>query len=73
MTSSYTGGEVSVYDSMAVGSLSNSLSVQLAELYRPAIQDGMLMVIIVPVQQQEGSVDCGLFSIANAYTLAVGI
>ena len=69
VTSSYTGAEVSVYDSMAVGSLSNSLSVQLAELYRPAIQDGMLMVTMVPVQQQEGSVDCGLFSIANAYTL----
>ena len=30
------------------------------------------MVTMVPVQQQEGSVDCGLFSIANAYTLAVG-
>ena len=46
--------------------------MQLAELYRPAIQDGMLMVTMVPVQQQEGNVDSGFFSIANAYTLSVG-
>ena len=70
--SSYTGGEVSVCDSLSDGSLSDSLSVQLVELYRPAIQNGMLMVTLLPVQQQEGTQDCGLFCIANAYSVAMG-
>ena len=70
--SSYIGGEVSVYDSLSNGSLSDSLSVQLVELYHPAIQNGMLMVTLVPIQQQEGAQDCGLFCIANAYTVALG-
>ena len=59
--SSYTGGEVSVCDSLSDGSLSDSLSVQLVELYRPAIQNGMLMVTLLPVQQQEGTQDRRLF------------
>ena len=70
--SSYTNGEVSVCDSLSDGSLSDSLSVQLVELYRPAIQNGMLMVTLLPVQQQEGTQDCGLFCIANAYSVAMG-
>ena len=53
--SSYTGGEVSVCDSLSGGSLSDSLSVQLVELYRPAIQNGMVMMTLLPVQQQEGT------------------
>ncbi len=32
----------------------------------------MLEVDIVPVQQQKGAVDCGIFSIANAFNAAFG-
>ena len=41
-------------------------------LYRLAVRDNCLMVTAVSVQQQEGDVDCGLFSIAAAYHSAVG-
>ena len=40
-------------DSLSCGSLSDSLSLQLVELYHPAIRNGMLMVTLLPVQQQE--------------------
>ena len=57
---------MSVCNRLSDGSLSDSLSVQLVELYHPAIQNGVLMMILLPVQQQEGTQDCGLFCIANA-------
>ena len=44
--SSYTGGEVSVCDGLSGGSLSDSLSVQMVELYCPAIQSEMLMLTV---------------------------
>ena len=72
VTSSYIGREVSASDSLSNGSLTDSLSLQLVELYCPALQNGMLMATLLPVQQQEGSRDCGLFSIANAYSVAMG-
>ena len=55
VTSSCTGGEVSVCDSLSNGSLTDSLSLQPVELYRPALRNGMLMVTLLPVQQQEGN------------------
>ena len=72
VTSSYIGGEVSVCDSLSNGSLTDSLSLQLVELYHPALWNGMLMVTLLPVQQQEETWDCGLFCIANAYSVAMG-
>ena len=47
ITSSYTGGEVSVCDNLSDGSLTDSLSLQLVELYRPALRNGMLMVTLL--------------------------
>ena len=41
-------------------------------LYQPAVQASLLMVTAVSIQQQEGATDCGLFSIAVAYHVAVG-
>ena len=41
-------------------------------LYQPAVRDNLLMVTAVSTQQQEGTTDCGLFSIAAAYHAAVG-
>ena len=62
----HIGGEVSVCDSLSNGSLTDSLSLQLVELYPPALQNGMVIITLLSVQQQEGSSDCGLFSIVNA-------
>ena len=41
------------------------------QLYQPAVKDSLLMVTAVSIQQQEGATDCGLFSIAAAYHVAV--
>ena len=69
IATAYHDGEV---DSLFPGSLTPSTEEQLVRLYRPAVRDSCLMVTAVPVQQQEGGVDCGLFSIAAAYHSAMG-
>ncbi len=56
-----------LYDSCFNGKLSPNLEMQLVQLYRPALDDGTLMVTAKSVQQQDGAQDCGLFSIAHAY------
>lgn len=72
VTSSYSNGEVLLYDSSSTGTVSLSLQSQLTEIYKNVIKDNMLMVTIVPMQQQDGPFDCGLFSIAAAYYAALG-
>ena len=62
---------MSVCDSLSDGSLSDSLSLQLVDLYRPALQNGMLMVTLLP-STVTGTRDCGPFCIANAYGVAMG-
>ena len=47
---------------MYFGSITNNLKVQLASLYRKETED--LEIKLVPIQQQEGGSDCGLFSAA---------
>ena len=42
--------------------LSPSLQEQLLQLYKLAVKDDQLMVTIVPIQQQRGPEDCGLYS-----------
>ena len=49
-----------------------SLEIQLAQLYQPGVKDSTLLVTAEPVQQQRGKTDCGLFSIAFAYSAANG-
>ena len=71
VVSSYCDGEVRFYDSSSTGCLTPSLEKQLVELYHPAVRDGKLMVTVVPVQQQEGSTDCGIYSIATTYSAAI--
>ena len=71
VASSNIGGEVKLYDSKASAELPSSLEEQLAAIYETIAGDG-LMVTRVPVQQQEGGVDCGLFSIAYAFHLLRG-
>lgn len=72
VATSYLQGEVQIYDSKLNGRLSAHLQEQLVQIYRPAIQNDGLIVTAVPVQQQTGSIDCGLFAIAFAYHAALG-
>lgn len=69
---SYRDGTVRLYDSVSTSSLTPSLEKQMAQLYRPAIRDGLIVVTVVPVQQQSGGTDCGVYSIAAAYNAALG-
>ena len=72
VTSSSIGGHVSLYDSLHHG-MTDSTQVQLAQCYNGLV-DAMdeLTVDIPSVQQQSGSVDCGLFAEAYAFELANG-
>ena len=63
-------GKVCVYDSSFTGRLTHSTEEQLVRFYKPLAKNGALMVTMVPVQQQLGSVDCGLFAIAFAFSAA---
>ena len=46
--------------------------VQLAQIYKEVAKDRILEVDIVPVQQQKGAADCGVYSIANAFNASIG-
>ena len=83
VTSSSIGQDVAVYDSKFLGgSLSSSLTHQLALIYRLLVKtededgdeiDTPTLLIDVPyAQQQNGDSDCGLFAIAFAVHLALG-
>ena len=71
VATSYRGGTVKLYHSVSTDSLTPSLEKEMAQIYRPAIRDGRMMVTVVPVQQQKGSTDCGVYSIAAAYNAAL--
>ena len=72
VATSYQNQVVKVFDSAATGRLVHSLERQLVEFYKIAIKDNMLMVSLIPMQQQTNSVDCGVYSIAAAYNAAMG-
>ena len=61
-----------MYDSLFQGKLTPSLEQQIAQLYSCAAKNGMIEVTAVPMQQQTGTTDCGLFSIAAAVHVALG-
>ena len=66
-------GEVRLYNSCFHGhKLSASIEEQLVRIYKTSVTDRVLPVTVIPVQQQTGSVDCGVFSIAFAYHAALG-
>ena len=52
--------------------LAPNLQVQLAQLYGSTTNNSAICITAVAVQQQEGGVDCGLFSIAFAHCAASG-
>ena len=62
---------LSTYDSMYYGSVSKSTMVQLASLYRKEAPEN-LEVRIIPIQQQQGGSDCGVFAAAVCVVLAQG-
>ena len=73
VTTSLHDGEVRLYDSCFHGhKLSASIEEQLVRIYKTSVRDRVLPVTVMPVQQQTGSVDCGVFSIAFAYHAALG-
>ncbi len=73
VVSSCTEGKVSLHDSYFNGKLTPSLEVQLAQMYGSLCAvNKVLNVFVEPSQQQNGSTDCGVHAIANAYNSACG-
>ena len=66
ITSSTTRQRVEIADSLSSGSLSRSIQDQLGQKYSCLAVDGILPVYLLPVMQQNNSVDCGVYAIANA-------
>ena len=62
-------GELYLYDSCFNGTLSPSTELQIAQ--GPLIQCNGLLISVVALQQQDGAINCGLFSIAAAYHAAM--
>ncbi len=54
-----------LYNSNFDGGLTATLEEQLAWIYWPVTKYHSLMVTSVPIQQQVGAVDCGLFTFHN--------
>ena len=70
VTSSYSVSHVKLYDSLFNDNLTPSLEAQLVQLYRPAIEGGVLLVTAESVQQQTGANDCRVFCIMFAFYAA---
>ena len=71
ITSATTRNRVEVADSFRNGSLTRSISDQLSAKYSCLAVDGILPVYLLPVTQQDNSVDCGVYAIANAIEFLV--
>ncbi|KAL5491658.1 hypothetical protein EMCRGX_G016990 [Ephydatia muelleri] len=74
VTTALSDGSVFLYDSLVgnTETLPLNLKEQFSTVYKCAANDSALIVTQYPVQQQSGSTDCGLFSIAFAYRAAIG-
>ena len=73
LTTHYKNGKVMVYDSCFSGTLSPSVHEMLVRLYRPAIRGDSLVCTVMPIVQQTGGTDCGLFAIGTAFQAASGL
>ena len=66
-------GEILVMNSLAMQvSINRSMILQMAQIYRAPINQSSLSVELLPVQQQNGYRDCGLFAIAFATEICRG-
>lgn len=72
VTSSYIGGKLRLYDSFVSTTLARSLKAQMKKIYVVASKDSHIRIAEMPVQQQSNLTDCGIYSIAFAYHLAIG-
>ena len=63
-------GEISFYDSLSNGNIPRIFLHQICNIIQPATNK--ISVKVQLVQQQSNQVDCGVFSIAFAVTLALG-
>lgn len=76
LVSAAVRNQIQVYDSLLPGSCTPlPLRQQLATIYRRFCRgpDGIIDVQVKCTQKQQRAVDCGLFAIANAVSLASGI
>ena len=69
-TSTYSGGTIRYFDSLYPGYISAEVQQQLKALYGHLMKTPTASAL--RVQQQQGTVDCGLFAIAYAVSLAHG-
>ena len=70
-TSSCESGVVNVMDSMGASlNMNTTTLLQIATLYKPHKKEN-ITVKRLPVQQQRGHTDCGLFAIAFATELCI--
>ena len=72
MATSYHQDKIRLYDSKYSPNLHDSLQEQIALIYKETANGNTLTVKAIPVQQQTGGEDCGLFSIAYSYHAALG-
>ena len=72
MTTTYLNGDIQVNDSKCGIKFTTSMELQISSIYHPTSQENSLVVTVVPVQQQSGGVDCGLFAAAFAFHAASG-
>lgn len=63
-TSTFSGGAIRYFDSLYPGALSDEVKQQLRALYGHLMKSPKVMM--VRVQQQQETVDCGLFAITYA-------
>ena len=64
---------IEVYDSIPRTELSPEMTRQLSEKYCKFAKDGLLTIHISKVQEQSNNYDCGVFAIAFAVDLVMGI
>lgn len=64
--------QVFIYDSLNPATLSEELSKQLSLMYGRGKENGATSVKLANVQTQSNGIDCGLYAIANATTIAFG-
>ena len=72
LTVSYLNDDLKVYDSICGSKFTTSVELQIASSFASASQGDSLVATVVPVQQQLGEVDCGLFAAAFAFHAAKG-
>ena len=56
-------------DCLFNGTLTPSAELQIAQLYKPLIRSNGLLMSVVPIQQQQETNNCGLFSILQQHTM----